>query len=203
MAFSFDSFTLIAAALLLAATLLGWRLTATVRPAARAQLRFALLLFAALAVASLGAGVMSLFVPVALAVAILAAALGSAALALGIFTIFSRPVPPLPASVILVLALACGLAAILGDQPIYAMAVQMAAFAVIMVMGFGRLGDALHSGALTVAGAFALLCAGMALMDAAVAIALLFLAAAILGLARASQLGVEQPRARRNRRLIG
>lgn len=198
-----DLFTLIAAALLLAAALLALRWTHALRPAARAQWRFALLLFAAQGVAGLVGGVLPAFTPVALATAILSSALGSAALCLGVFAIFSRPVSSLSASVILVLALGCGLAAILGNQPIYAVAVQVMAFAGIVVLGFGRLGDAVHSGALTVAGAFALLCEGMAIMDGAVSIALLFAAAAMLGLARASQFGVEQPRRRKDGRRIG
>jgi hypothetical protein len=203
MAFAFDSFSFIAAALLLAAALIGWRWLRPVRPAVRLTLRFAILLFAALACAGLAASLWPPFAAVLIVVALLVASLGSTALALGLFAIFSRRVPPLTASLALVLALAGGLGAGLAGQPVFALAIQILACSVIIVSGFGRLGDALLCGAQTIAGGFALLCAGMALMDGAVPIALLFLAAALLGLARALQFGVEQPRRGHSGGLIG
>lgn len=195
MAFSFDSLSfdsLAAALLLFAAALTGWRLAAAARGPARLNIRFACLLFAGLAAAGLAMAFQPAFGDVVLVVALLAASLGSAALALG----FCRgAVKPAIASVALVAALGAGLAAGLLNAPVYALAVQVIAAAFVIVAGFGRLGENLLKGAEAIAGAFALICAGMTLMDRAATLSLVFFAAGLIGLARASQAGIE-PRGR-------
>jgi hypothetical protein len=203
MPFFFDSFGLAAAVLLFAAALWAWRLGATVRRGARIHLRFSILLFAALGTAGALGALAVPFQPVLPVVAMLAAGLGSAALALSVLAVFSRPVSPALSAILLVAALAAGLGAGLSSRPALAMGCQALVSAPVIVIGLARLGDALRAGALLLGGGFALLCAAMALMDGAVTITLLFLAASLLGLARALQLGVEQDRAHRSFGRIG
>ena len=203
MAFVLDLFGLVAAAALFGAAAWSWRLIAGLRQSVRLNLRFAIALFAALAAVGMGGALAADLQPVLLVVALLIANLGSAVLALAVFAVFSRPPSPSLSAAFLAAALAAGLAAGVTGMPVLAMACQGLIASPVIVIGFGRLGDVLRPGALVLGGGFALLCAGMALMDRAVVIALLFLAAALLSLARASQLGVEQDRARRGLRLIG
>ena len=73
-----------------------------------------------------------------------------------------------------------------------ALAALMTAAAFMIVAGFGRLGVHLRAGGQAIAGAFALICAGLTLMDQALPLALLFFAAGLIGVTRASQAGVEQ-----------
>lgn len=203
MAFSFDSFQFAVALALFAAAVTAWRMAGVLRSGARSMLRFALVLFAALGVAGMAAAFFARFAPMLPVVALLVASLGSAALCLCLFSVFSRPVMPWAATLALTAALAAGLAAALLARPAVALAVQLLACAPVILIGFARLGDAVRQGAQVLAGGFALLCSGMALMDGAAPLSMLFLAAALLALSRASQLGVEQQRGRRSLHLIG
>src|SRR5277367_1882260 len=105
MAFDFDS---LSALLLFLASVAAWWLSAASRASARIQIRFAAILFSALAVACvLGWFGLTALAPVA---ALIALSLGGTGLALGLFAVLARPMPPMVAALGLMLALFAGLA---------------------------------------------------------------------------------------------
>src|SRR5271154_6592791 len=116
MAFAFDS---LAVVLLFCTSIAAWWLSAASRAPARIPIRFAAILFAALAAArALGWFGLYALAPV---VALIAISLGGTALALGLFAALARPVPPMAAALGLMLALFAGLAAALAAIPAYAL----------------------------------------------------------------------------------
>ena len=187
----FDSDLALCALLLGMAAALGWFLASGARAPVRVNLRFAAVLFAALAVSAFASALWPEYTDAALGVALLTASLGSAALGLGVFASLSRPPPPLLASLALAAGLALGLIACLSGENIFALAALIPSVAVMLALGFGSLGLSPRKAVLTLLGA-ALLCGGMALMENALAPLLLFFAAALMGLACASQKRVEQ-----------
>lgn len=188
----FDSDLALCALLLSVAAALGWFLASGVRAPVRINLRFAAVLFAALAVSAFVAALRPEFTDAALGVAFLTASLGSAALGLAVFASLSRPPPPSLASLALAGGLALGLVACLSGQTIFALAVLIPSVAVMLALGFGSLALSPRKAVLTLLGAASLLAGGMALMENALAALLLFFAAALMGLACASQKRVEQ-----------
>ena len=92
MAFVFDS---LATLLLFASALIAWRLSRGARASSRINIRFAAMLFAALAAAQAIAIAAPRWQALAPAVALIAASLGTVALALGLFALLARPIPPL------------------------------------------------------------------------------------------------------------
>jgi hypothetical protein len=187
MAFVFDS---LAALLLFAACVIAWALSGAARMAPRINIRFAAMLFAALAAARALGVAMPQLLALAPSVALIAASLGTTLLALGLFAILARPIPPLAASLALGLALGAGLAAALSGEPTYALGCQL--LGVCLTIAVGLNGLALHPGraSLSLLAAAALFCGGLGLMDDAINIAELFFAAGLIGAARVSQLRV-------------
>jgi hypothetical protein len=172
---------LLGAVLLAAAAIAAWAMVAALKPAARLNLRFAAMLFAAIAVAApfgrVGDVAMLIVLPPA-----------SAALALASLARFARGVPPLPASLALAAALVCGLAAALLGAPMPA-AVPVAV-AACLVAG-AALQDFAWIAALS--GLALLACLFAFLREGTGSGALLFAAVTLLGLAR-STFAVEQTR---------
>ena len=166
-----DSLTLAASLALFAACIGAWWLSASLRAAARLQLRFAAVLMAALAVATavrLGDTAALLLLPLA-----------GAALALAAIARFARPASPLAATLALVAALACGLGAMLSGYAMAALVALMLAGLAVIAAAFNRMAIvAILSG-------IALLASGLCALQAGVgAGTLLFCAAALVGLAR-------------------
>ncbi len=187
---------LLASAALLAAAVGAWVLACRLRADARLPLRFAAMLLAAPAAATL--------LDLADAVFLLVLPLAAVCLMLAALARFGRPLNGFSASLVLALVLAGGLAALLGASAM--LALGPAALAALVTVA-----AALHGRT-----AMASL-AGLALLAACLAFAggggspgvLLFCAAALLGLARAgappparSALAVEQPPAHLRHRLI-
>jgi hypothetical protein len=146
-------------------------LSAPYRAAVRLYLRFAAVLFAALAV-SAPLGLLTAVAPFLLPLA-------SAALMIAAFARFATPLPVFAASLALIVGLFCGLAAMLGNS------VMLAVLPVICA-GLAIIGAALHGIALTaVLAGVALLVSGLVLLEQSAASALLlFAAAALIGLAK-------------------
>jgi len=186
MAFAFDS---LSALLLFCAAVAAWWLSAASRASTRFPIRFAAILFAALAVAcALGGFGFPALAPV---VALLALSLGGTALALGLFAALgSGPVPPMAAALGLMLALFAGLAAALAAVPAYALGAAMLALSLLSAM-------------LVLGAACSVIAGGLALMGGALSIALLFFAAGLIAAGRASQPGVEARRQREDWPAIG
>jgi hypothetical protein len=166
-----DSLALLCAGLLFAASICAWFLSAPCRAAARLYLRFAAMLFAALAVSAplgLSAEVALFLLPLA------ACALMIAALAR-----FARPLPVLAASLVLIAGLFCGLAAMLRDD-------AMLALVPVICASLAIIGTALHGMVIiAVLAGTALLASGLVLLEQGAASALLlFAAAALVGLAK-------------------
>jgi len=178
MAFSFDS---LCALLLLAVTMVSWRMARGLRAGVRVHLRFAAVLLAALAAA--------LPVPapeLGFTVALLAASLAATALALALS--FPHRAPPIWfSSVTLALALAASLFAALAATPFPAIACQTVAAAAILAASLSRVGENPRRSLLVGAGAAALFFGGMALTADGLDQASLFFAAALGLLTRASQ----------------
>jgi len=123
----FDSLSIL---LLFLACIAAWWLSRAARAPARIPVRFAAILFAALAAAcALGwFGLPAL----ALVVALIALSLGGTAL--GLFAALARPVPPLAAALGLTLALFAGVAAALAAIPAYALGAAMLALSLLSAM---------------------------------------------------------------------
>jgi hypothetical protein len=201
MAFSFDSRLALSAALLCAVAALVWRLAGGCGAAARLNLRFATILFAAVGVAGLVASFNPPFAEAAFAIALLVVGTAPVALALSLFA--PRPAPPLPASAALVAGLAAGLVSALMDAPIFALAAQALSAAAMVLLGFARFEGTRLQAMEIIAGALALFFGGMALASGALAGALMLFAAGLLGLACASQARVQQQAGSGLRDVIG
>jgi hypothetical protein len=200
---AFDSLDLLAALALFAACIGAWLLAAPLRAAARLYVRFAAMLFAALATASL--------VGLADTAALFLLPLACAALMVSALAQFARPLPVFAASLALSAALAGGLAALLSGTLMFALAPAMLAGLVVIAA-------ALNSVAVipVLAGA-SLLASGLVLLEQGGGAGMfLFCAAALVGLAkpsakqnpssdrRTSALAVEQQRlARRGAAVSG
>ena len=168
---AFDSLELLCAGLLFAASVGAWALSAPCRATARLYLRFAAMLFAALALsAPLGLlGTVALFL----------LPLGTCALMIAAFARFAFVLPVFAASLALIAGLFCGLAAMLWG------AVMLAVLPVILA-SLAIIGAALQGFAIiAVLAGVALLASGLVLLQQSMASALLLLAAAaLIGLAR-------------------
>jgi hypothetical protein len=188
MAFVFDS---LATLLLFASALIAWRLSRGARASSRINIRFAAMLFAALAAAQAIAMAAPRWQALAPAVALIAASLGTVALALGLFALLARPIPPLAASLALALALGAGLAAALSGEPAYALGCQILGVCLTIAVTLNGFSAGAGRASLTLLAAAALICGGLGLMDGAITIAELFFAAGLIGTARISQLRVQ------------
>ena len=166
-----DSMLLVSAALLFAVCIGGWRLAASLKAAARLPLRFAAVLLSALAVATaLRMGDVT---------ALLLLPLASAALALAALARFARPAGPVLATLALVMALACGLGALVSGY-------AMPGLVLVMLSGLCIIAAALQSLAFAaILSGIAVLAMGLCFLEAGVgAGVLLFASAAVIGLAR-------------------
>jgi hypothetical protein len=168
----FDSLSLICALALFAAGIGGWISAAPLRATARLYLRFAAMLFAALAVSfPLGlSGVVALFLLPLASVALMIASLAR----------FARPLPVFAACLVLIAGLACGLAALLTGMAWFALLCAAAAALVVIAVSLNR-----GEFAASLAGAALLLSVLVSWNENAQAGMFLFCAAALLGLARA------------------
>jgi hypothetical protein len=194
MAFLFDS---LAALLLFASALAAWMLSGAARASSRINIRFAAMLFAALAAARAIGMALPHFQALAPAVGLIAASLGTVALALGLFALLARPIPPLAASLALALALGAGLAAALSGEPAYALGCQILGVCLTIAVALHDFAASAGRASLALLASVALICGGLALMndgglmDGALNIAELFFAASLIGAARISQLRIQ------------
>jgi len=192
MAFSFDS---LSALLLFLASIAAWWLSAASRPPVRIQIRFAAILFSALAAACVlvwfGLGALA---PV---VALIALSLGGTALALGLFAVLARPMPPMVAALGLMLALFAGLAAALSANPAYALFAAFLALSLPAVTSLSSFSPAPGRAILVLSAVISLIAGGFVLMGGAIGVSLQFFAAGLIAAGRASQFGVEDRRERR------
>jgi hypothetical protein len=172
---AFDSLLIASSLALFGAGVGAWVLAAPLKAVARLYLRFAAMLFAALAVAApLGLGDVA---------ALLLLPLASASLALSALARFARPLPQFPATLALVAALMGGIGAML-------LGFWLLALLPVAVAGLVIIAAALHGVAPipAIAGA-ALLASGLGyVQQGAGAGVLLLCAAALIGLARGNQL---------------
>jgi len=141
--------TAVAAALLFAATGLTWLLAPGSRPAARVQLRFAAVLFAACAIAAVAmpaasAAVVLLVLPIAVAVLALAVRAG-----------FEHPLGATPASVLLGLASLCGIASAATGLALFAFGAALLANTMLLLVCVRQF-DAMRTA--SVQGALSALC---------------------------------------------
>lgn len=198
MAFAFDS---LAVLLLFCTSIAAWWLSAASRAPARIPIRFAAILFAALAAArALGWFGLYALAPV---VALIAISLGGTALALGLFAALARPVPPMAAALGLMLALFAGLAAALAAIPAYALGAAMLAVSLPSAMSLSGFFLAPRRAVLILSAALSVIAGGFALMGGALGVSLLFFAAGLIAAGRASQPGVEARRKRESWPVIG
>jgi hypothetical protein len=172
-----------AAVALFGATIGAWGLAAPLSLRARVHLRFAAVLFAALAVS----------VPLGMAdvTALLLLPLASCALMISALARFAKPLAALPASVALVVGLGCGLGALIAGT-------DMPALATVTVAGLAVIAAAINGVAImpVLAGA-GLIAAGLAFtQEGSRGGPLLFCAAALIGLARPSWGQIEPLRRR-------
>jgi hypothetical protein len=188
MALVFDSLDPL---LLFAASVSAWMLPARARAPSRVNIRFAAMLFAALAAARMLALLLPQYSLVAPAVALIAASLGATALALGLLAFLARPVPVGAAALALGLSLGAGLAAALSGAAVYALACQILGVSLTVLAGLGALAAKRARVLLSLLAAASLLCGGMVLMAGAIPLTDIFFAAALIGAARASQPLVE------------
>jgi hypothetical protein len=191
MAFAFDS---LSALLLFCASIVAWWLSAACRASVRIPIRFAAILFAALA-AACALGWFG-FPALARVVALIALSLGGTALALGLFAALARPVPPMAAALGLMLALFAGLAAALAAIPAYALGAAMLALSLLAAMSLSGFFLAPLRASLVLGAGCSLIAGGLTLMGGALSISLLFFAAGLIAAGRASQPGVEARRQR-------
>ena len=168
---AFDSLILVAAVALSGAAVGAWRLSATLAVQARLYLRFAAVLLAALAAASVFA--------LSDIAALLLLPLAIVALSLSALAQFARPLGNLGASVVLVASLAAGLCAMLAN-------LEILALIPVAVAGLVIVAAALHAMApVALLSGLALFAASLVyLEEGARAGMLLFVAAALLGLSR-------------------
>lgn len=166
---AFDSLGLVCALALFAASIAAWQLSAPLRAGSRLYLRFAAMLFAALAASFLLglSGVTLLFVLPLAASALMIAALVR--------------VPVFAASPLLILGLAFGLAALLSGLVLLALLPTAVAGLVIFAAGLNR-GEIMAA----LAGVALVMAALVAWNESAQSGAFLFSAASLLGLARPS-----------------
>ncbi|HET7086852.1 MAG TPA: hypothetical protein VFI23_18940 [Rhizomicrobium sp.] len=167
----FDSLELLSAGLLFAASISAWFLSAPSRAGVRLYLRFAAVLFSALA--------LSVPLQLSLAAVLFLLPLASAALMIAAFARFTAPLPVFAASLALVLALGSGFAAMLWGH-------EMLALLPVLIAGLAVVGVALRGIALVAAmSGAALLAAGLVMLEPnALSAVLLFAAAALVGLAK-------------------
>jgi hypothetical protein len=185
---AFDS---LAALILFLAAMAAWWLSREARAPARFPIRFGAVLFAAYAVSwTLRQGLPELM-PV---VAMMALSLGGAALALGLFAVLARPLPPVTAALGLMLALGAALAASLAGSPLYALGCALVASLLLIGLGISKLHTAPGRACLATGVALALCIGGLAMLAGAWTATLLLFAAAVVAAARTSQLGVETGR---------
>lgn len=166
-----DSLTLLSAGLLFAASIGAWMLSTPYRAAARLYLRFATMLFAALAVsAPLGLSAV---------VALFLLPLAACALMIAAFARFATPLPVFAASLVMIAGLGFGFAAMLWGN-------VMLALLPVIVASLAILGAALNGIAIiAVLAGLALAASGLVLLEQNAATAmLLFGAAALIGLAK-------------------
>jgi len=166
-----DSLDLFAAAALLGAAIGAWRLAEGLRAHARLYLRFAAVLFAALAVGTpLGLGEAAGFLLLPLA---------AGALMISAIASLARPLPVLAACLALTLSLAGGLCGLVTGGP-------MVALAPVMIAGLAVIAVALNTvAAIPILAGAALLAAGLIYLQQGVRAGLLFFcAAALVGLAK-------------------
>jgi hypothetical protein len=165
-----SSLDLVAAVALFGATIGAWALAAPLSLRARVYLRFAAVLFAALAVS----------VPLGMAdvTALLLLPLASCALMISALARFARPLAALPASLALVVGLGCGLGALIAGS-------DMPALVTIMVAGLAVIAAAINGLAvMPVLAGGGLIAAGLAFtQEGSRGGLLLFCAAALIGLA--------------------
>ena len=184
MAFSFDS---LAALLLFAVCIWGWRAAAGLRAGVRIYLRFAAVLLAALAA--------SLPMPApGLALTVLLLMSGAAGVALALAFCFPQGAPPpwLSATA-LVAAFAMGLIAALAASPLLAFATVEGAAIYIFSCCFSRAKDNFRLNFTGLSGAASLSLGGLAMMDGGLVPASLFYACALGLVVRALQKPVEDP----------
>src|SRR4051812_24144398 len=132
----FDSLT---PPLLFAASVFAWRLTQRTRAPSRVNIRFAAMLFAALATARTLGLLLPQFTVVAPAVALIAVSLGGTALALGLIACLTRPVPVGAAALALGLSLGAGLAAALSGAAVYALGCLIVGVSLVLAASLGAL----------------------------------------------------------------
>jgi len=172
---AFDSLLIASSVALFGAGVGAWVLAAPLKVVARLYLRFAAMLFAALAVAApLGLGDVA---------ALLLLPLASASLALSALARFARPLPQFPATLALVAALMGGIGAML-------LGFWLLALLPVAVAGLVIIAAALHGVAPipAIAGA-ALMASGLGYVQQGAGAGMLLLcAAALIGLARGNQL---------------
>jgi hypothetical protein len=168
---AFDSLILIAAVALFGAAIGAWRLSAALVVQVRLYLRFAAVLLAALAAASLFA--------LSNIAALLLLPLATAALSLSALARFARPLGNLGASLVLVASLAAGLSAMLAN-------LEIMALIPVAVAGLVIVAAALHAMApVALLSGLALFAASLVYLEGgARGGMLLFVAAALLGLTR-------------------
>jgi hypothetical protein len=199
MAFSFDSlffdslaFALLAALVLMAASIWSWCMARELRAGSRVPLRFAAVLLAAFAA--------SLTVPapgLAFNVMLLTACVASVALALAFCPTASvNGAPQWLSAVALAMAVAAGLIASLAAMPLLAFAGVAGAGVYILSACPSRARDNLPAGAGALLGAITIALGGLAMLAGGLAQAALFFAAALALVARALQKPVEHPHAR-------
>jgi hypothetical protein len=168
---TFDSLDLFAAAALLGAAIVAWRLAVGLRAHARLYLRFAAVLFAALAIGTpLGLGD---------AAGLLLLPLSAGALMISTVANLARPIPVFAACLALTLSLAGGLCSLLTGAP-------MAGLAPVMFAGLAVIAVALNGvAAIPILAGAALLAAGLIYLNQGAHAGLLFFcAAALMGLAK-------------------
>ena len=170
----FDSLSILAACTLFAASVGGWVLSAPLRASARLYLRFAAMLFAALATAGLLglADVAVLFL----------LPLGAASLMVAALARFATPLPVFAASLALITGLVGGFAALLSGA-------TMLALAPVMFAGFAVMASGLNGAAvIPVLAGVALLGSSLVFLEQGAREGLfLFCAAALIGLAKLSK----------------
>jgi hypothetical protein len=170
---AFDSLSIAAACALFAASIGAWVLSAPLRAGARLYVCFCAMLFAALAI-SLPLGLSDI-------AALFLLPLGAASLMIAALARFAAPLPVVVASLVLISGLAGGLAALLSDA-------IMLALAPVMFAGLAIIAAALNGLAVmpVLAGA-AVLGSGLVFLEQGAKAGLfLFCAAALIGLATPS-----------------
>ncbi len=192
---------LLTAALLGAAAIAVWFLATGARAAARVHLRFASMLFAALAAAS------AIAPPVADEVALLVAAIALPVLAFAAYASFEKAMSPMPATLLLGLVCLGGLASAATGIISFALAPAALSAAAILLISARQFDAARLSSIQGMLSALALLASASSFaLDGATPAYLLFSAAGLLGLtlalARASDTGVEEQGSRDLRRTV-